>query len=144
MVEKLKTGLLLLGLASAFFWLAPHLPNFWVALTDKPPLLVGYSTAVRGRITGSQVSRQHHLYYLDGHTEPRYDFNGFEQPLTLAQQHLEEEAQHALGLGQQLETGDFVSKAANSSSLTVQRGDSTSHWFCPTPQAEQQAQQAAH
>jgi hypothetical protein len=93
---------------------------------------VRYATAVQGRITGSEVSRQYHLYYLDGNTEQRYDFNAFTQPLTPAQKLMNEGRRDMLGLGQRLEPGDIVSKAANSTVLTVQRGDSTSRWFCST------------
>jgi hypothetical protein len=132
MWENFKIGLLLLGIVIVFFLLAPHLPNVLGTLTSKQRVLVEYPTAVQGRITGSEVQRQHHFYYLDGHTDRYYDFNRFEQPRTPAQQQLEEEEQHALGLGQQLKTGDIIAKAANSTVLTVQRGDSTSRWFCST------------
>jgi hypothetical protein len=139
MVENIKIGLLLGALVSFFFWLAPHIPSIWAVL-DKPRNLVSYSTAVQGRITGSEVSRQYHLYYLNGTTDQLYDFNGFVQSLTPAQQQLAEDAQHTLGLGQQLQTGDLVAKAAGSTVLTVQRGDSSSRWFCSTPHELNQAQ----
>ena len=143
MVEKLKTALVLLGVMIAFYLIAPYLLRGTLALTTKPRIVVVYPTAVHGRITGSYVNRQYHLYYLDGNTERYYDFNAFGQPLTPAQERLTPEGQDRLGLGQHLETGDLVSKAANSTVLTVQRGDSTSRWFCSTPEEDEQAQQAA-
>lgn len=132
MLEKFKTGLLLLGIVIVFLLIAPYLLRFTLALTTKPRIVVEYPTALQGRITGSYVNRQYHLYYLDGNTERYYDFNGFGQPLTPIQERLPLEEQNTLGLGQRLETGDIVSKAANSTLLTVQRGDSTSRWFCST------------
>ena len=132
MWENLKIGLLLFCVVIAFFLIAPHISTFLGSVTNKPRIMVEYPTAVQGRITGSRVNRQYHLYYLDGNTEQDYDFNAFTQPLTPAQQQITEDEQHTLGLGQRLETGDIVSKAANSTVLTVQRGDSTSRWFCST------------
>jgi hypothetical protein len=132
MWENVKIGLLLVCIVIVFFLIAPHIPTFVGSATNKPRIMVEYPTAVHGRITGSRVNRQYHLYYLDGNTGQDYDFNAFTQPLTPAQQQLDEEEQHTLGLGQQLEPGDIVSKAANSNVLTVQRGDSTSRWFCST------------
>ena len=143
MWENFKVGLLLLGLVIAFFLIAPHVPNIWGTLTDKSQINVEYLTAVRGRITGSEVSRQYHRYYLDGNTERYYDFNAFTQPLTPAQQQMDEVEQNTLGLGQRLKPGDIVSKAANSTLLTVQRDDSTSRWYCATPEEIEQAQKAA-
>ena len=131
MWENLKIGLLLLAIVILFFIIAPHVPHY-TQLFAKPRILVRYATAVQGRITGSEVSRQYHLYYLDGNTEQRYDFNAFTQPLTPAQKLMNEGRRDMLGLGQRLEPGDIVSKAANSTVLTVQRGDSTSRWFCST------------
>ena len=142
MWENFKVGLLLLGIVIAFFLIAPHLPHF-TQLFAKPLVFVEYATAVQGRITGSEVNRQHYLYYLEGNTEQRYDFNAFTQPLTPAQQQLSQEEQNTLGLGQRLKTGDIVSKAANAILLTVQRGDSASRWFCSTPEQIERAQQAA-
>ena len=95
--------------------------------------MVKYPTVVQGRIRGTRVNRQYHLFYPDGNTEQDFDFNAFTQPFSPAQQLLDEEEQHTLGLGQRLETGDIVSKAANSMVLLVllvQRGDSLSRWFC--------------
>lgn len=143
MWENVKVGLLLFGIVSTFFLLAPHIPHF-TQLFAKPVVAVEYDTAVQGRITGREVSRQHYLYYLDSDTAKRYDFNGFTQPLTPAQQQLNEDEQHILGLGQRLKTGDIVSKAANSARLTVQRVDSTSRWFCATAEEIDAAQKAAH
>ena len=142
MWENFKIGLLLFALVIAFFLIAPHIPHY-TQVFAKPLVSVEYATAVQGRITGSEVSRQHYLYYVDSSAGQRYDFNAFIQPLTPAQQQMDEEAQHALGLGQRLKTGDIVSKSTNSTVLTVQRGDSTSHWFCATPQEIERAQQAA-
>jgi hypothetical protein len=81
MWENLKVSLLLLCIVIVFFLVAPHILNFTGSLTSKPRVLVEYPTAVQGRITGSEIKRQHHLYYLDGNTEQYYDFNGFAQPL---------------------------------------------------------------
>ena len=142
MWENLKVGLLLFALVVVFFLVARYIPHFTQAFA-KPQTNVEYSTAVQGRITGSYVSRQYHRYYLDGNTERYYDFNAFTQPLTPAQKLMAEETQHSLGLGQQLEPGDVVSKAANSTLLMVQRGDSTSRWFCSTPEEIERAQKAA-
>lgn len=132
MWDNLKIGLLLCFIIIAFFLIAPYIPTFVGSTSDKPRIMVEYPTAVQGRITGSRVNRQYHLYYLDGNTEQDYDFNAFTQPLTPAQQLMDEDQQHTLGLGQRLQTGDIVSKAANSTELTVQRGDSISRWFCST------------
>ena len=118
MWENFKVGLLLFALVIAFFLIAPHIPHY-TQLFAKPQTNVEYATAVQGRVTGSEVNRQHHLYFLDGDTERLYDFNGFTQPLTPAQEQMSEERQHSLGLGQRLEPGDLVSKAANSTLLTV-------------------------
>ena len=131
MWENFKVGLLLFALVIIFFLVAPHIPHY-TQLFTKPRVLVRYETAVHGRITGSEVSRQYHLYYLDGNTEQKYDFNAFGQPLTPAQELMNEGKRNMLGLGQRLEPGDLVSKAANSTLLTVQRGDSISRWFCLT------------
>lgn len=132
MWENFKIGLLLFCIVIAFLLIAPHIPTLVGSVTNKPRIMVEYPTAVQGRITGSRVNRQYHLYYLDGNTGQDYDFNAFTQPLTSAHQQMDEEEQHTLGLGQRLETGDIVSKVANSTVLTVQRGDSTSRWFCST------------
>jgi hypothetical protein len=143
MWENFKVGLLLFALVIAFFLIANYIPHYTQAFA-KPLVSVEYAIAVQGRITGSEVSRQHYLYYLDSNTEQRYDFNAFIQPLTPAQQQMDEVAQNTLGLGQRLKTGDIVSKAANSTLLIVQRGDSTSRWFCATPEEIEKAQKAAH
>jgi hypothetical protein len=143
MWENFKVGLLLFALVIAFFLIAPHIPHYTQAFA-KPLLAVEYATALQGRITDSEVSRQHYLYYLDNNTKQRYDFNAFIQPLTPAQKQMDEVEQNTLGLGQRLRKGDIVSKAANSTLLTVQRGDSTSRWFCATPQEIEKAQKAAH
>ena len=143
MWENVKIGLFLVALVVVFFLLAPHLPNIWGTTADRSQINVEYATAVQGRIGGSYVSRQYHRYYLDGNPEQYYDFNGFTQPLTPAQRQLTEDEQNTLGLGRRLETGDIVSKAANSTLLTVQRDDSISRWFCATPEEIEQAQKAA-
>jgi hypothetical protein len=142
MSDKVKVALVLLGVMMLFYLVAPYLLRGTLALTSKPRIVVLYSTAVQGRITGSYVNRQYHLYYLDGDAKQYYDFNAFGQTLTPTQEQLSQEEQNMLGLGQRLETGDIVSKAANSTTLLVQRGDSTSRWFCSTPEEEAQAQQA--
>ena len=142
MWENIKIGLLLLAIVIAFFFIAPHIPHFTQAFA-KPQINVDYATAVKGRITGSSVSRQYYRYYLDGNTEQYYDFNAFTRPLTPAEEQMNEDEQHMLGLGQQLKTGDIVSKAAKSTLLTVQRGDSISRWFCSTPEEIEQAQKDA-
>lgn len=140
MWENVKTGLLVVALFSAFFLLRPYLPRLSPFMPSKPQVVVKYATAVQGRVTGSDVNRQHHLYYLDGTTWQYYDFNAFGQPLTPVQAQLSLEEQNMLGLGQRLKTGDSVSKSANSTLLTVQRGDSISRWFCATPQEIERAQ----
>jgi hypothetical protein len=142
MSGRFKTVLVLLGIMMLFYLVAPYPLRGTRALTTKSRLVVLYPAAVQGRITGSYVNRQYHLYYLNGDTKQYYDFNAFGQPLTPAQAQLSQEEQHTLGLGQRLETGDIVSKAANSTTLLVQRGDSTSRWFCSTAQQEAQARQA--
>ena len=144
MSDKFKLVLVLLGIMMLFYLVAPYLLRGTLALTTKSRIVVSYPTAVKGRITGSYANRQYYLYYLDSDTKQYYDFNAFGQPLTPAQAQLSQEEQNMLGLGRRLETGDIVSKAANSTTLLVQRGDSTSRWFCSTPEQEAQAQQAAH
>lgn len=141
MWENLKVGLLLFVIVITFFLIAPHIPHYTQAFS-KPWVFVEYATAVQGRITDSEVNRQHYLYYLDSNTEQLYDFNAFGQPLTPAQAQLSLEEQNTLGLGQRLKTGDVISKAANSTVLTVQRGDGTSRWFCATPEQVEQAHRA--
>jgi hypothetical protein len=101
-----------------------------VSVASKPTLVVRYPDAVRGRITGVETNRQNHLYFLDDDKQRHYSFNAFGPPLTPAQQQLSLEEQNALGLGQHLRVGDYVTKAANSTTLVVQRGGSTSQWFC--------------
>ena len=110
-----------------------------LAITEKSLKVIKYSDAVQGRITGVEIERQYHMYYLDNDTEHRYSFNAFDQPLTPAQQQLGLESID-LHLGLRLKVGDYVTKQPNSTLITVQRGDSTSRWFCSTPEEIEQAQ----
>lgn len=125
-----------------FFLIAPYLLRGMLAITEKSLKVVKYSDAVQGRITGVEIERQYHMYYLDNNTEQRYSFNAFDQPLTPAQQRLGLESID-LHLGLRLEVGDYVNKQPSSTVITVQRGDSTSRWFCSTPEEIERAQKAA-
>lgn len=135
MSDRTKAILQVLGIVVVFFLVAPYLLRGILTVTSKSRVVVRYQQAVRGRITGSEVNRQYYLYYLNGDTKQRYDFNSFERPLTPAEQQLIPEEQDLLGLAHHLKIGDYVTKEANSATLMVQRGDSTSRWTCPAEPA---------
>ena len=132
-----KDILKLAVIAVAFYFAAPYLLRAVFAIFHKPVVDVGYSTPVAGHITGFYMNRQYYLYYLDGNEKTQYDFNAFGQALVSAEAHkkgLTQEELDGPGLGAYLKKGDRVSKAANSTELTVQRGDSLSHWACSPPE----------
>jgi hypothetical protein len=81
MSEKAKMALVVAGILMLFYLVAPSLLRGTLALTAKPLIVVRYSTAMKGRITGSYVNRQYYLCYLNGDTKQYYDFNAFGQPL---------------------------------------------------------------
>jgi hypothetical protein len=142
MSDRLKAILFLVSIVLLFFALVPYLVGGGVATSLGPFKGLAYADALQGRITGVEIERQYHTYYLDNNTERKYSFNAFDQPLSLAQQQLGLKSID-LHLGLRLKVGDYLSKQANSKVLTVQRGDSTSRWFCATPQEIEQAQKAA-
>ena len=131
--------MLIIGTMLLFYAAAPYLLNGILSVTKGPYTVVDYADAVQGRITGVETERQLHMYYLDNETERWYIFNAFMPPLTPAQQRLSRYEKIDLHLGLQLEVGDYVSKQANSTVITVQRGDSTSRWFCSTPEEIEQS-----
>jgi hypothetical protein len=143
MSDRFKAILSIVGITLLFFSIAPYLLRGMLAITTPPHTVLEYADAAQGRITGVEVKRQYHLYYLDNNTEHQYSFNAFMPPLTPAQQQLSQEDKIDLHLGLQLEVGDYIRKQANSTVITVQRGDSTSRWFCATPQEIEQAHKAA-
>ena len=139
MAYRLKVIISIIGFSVLFLLIAPYLLRGMLAITEKSLKVIKYSDAVQGRITGVEIERQYHMYYLDNDTEHRYSFNAFDQPLTPAQQQLGLESID-LHLGLRLKVGDYVTKQPNSTLITVQRGDSTSRWFCSTPKEIEQAQ----
>ncbi|GAB3638050.1 hypothetical protein GCM10027422_36400 [Hymenobacter arcticus] len=143
MSDRLKAILFVVGIMLLFYTVVPYLVGGGVATFLGPFKAIKYADAIQGRITGVEIERQYHTHYLDNDTEHKYSFNAFDQPLTSAQQHLSAGDKIDLNLGQQLEVGDYVTKQANSTVITVQRGDSTSRWFCSTPAEIEQAQKAA-
>ena len=133
MLAQLTTWLRLVGvggLCSLSFWALLHA----VSSPDAAVRVVRYAEAVSGRITRCQGNRQQHLFFLHGNPAQAYNFNAFGllHPPT-ADQQLSLEEQNARGLGQYLQLGDLVSKAAESTTLRVQRGASSSHWVCAPP-----------
>ena len=126
-----------------FYTVVPYMVGGGVSTDLGPFKLIEYSDAIKGRITGVKIERQYHTYHLDNDTERLYSFNAFMPPLTPAQQQLSVGDKIDLNLGQQLEVGNYVAKQPNSTLLTVQRGDSTSRWFCSTPEEIERAQNAA-
>jgi hypothetical protein len=143
MALRLKVILSIIGFTLLFFLVAPYLLGGWFAITQKPHHFIHYAEAVQGRITSVEIERQFHKYYLDNNTKRWYSFNEFMPALNPAQQqHLSQEEDFALNLGQNLEVGDYVTKQPNSTLLTVQRGDSTSRWFCSLPKEAERAQNA--
>jgi hypothetical protein len=141
MANRIKPILLLLGLIVLFFLVAPYLLQAVFAIIKKPSTSIRYAEAVQGRITSVEIERQFHMYYLDNDTKRWYSFNAFLPPLTPAQrQQLSQDELFYLTLGRKLKVGDYVSKQANSTMITVQRGESTSRYFCATPQEREEAQ----
>ena len=140
MANRLKPILSLIGLAAVFFLIAPYLLQAFFFFFQKPHTLVRYAEAVHGRITGVEIERQFHMYYLDNNTKRWYGFNAFMPPLSPAHQQLSQEKEFASTLGRNLEVGDYVTKQPNSTLITVQRGDSTSRYYCVTPEEREQAQ----
>jgi hypothetical protein len=124
----LRAAALLVGLAIAIplVWRSA----LWVFF---PPMRIAYAQAVAGRITAVSMNRQYYLQQLDGHTYRYYDFNAFVPALsTVDRDSLSQDAENDLVLGTHLVVGDYVRKAANSAVLTVQHGEHTSTWRCPT------------
>ncbi len=142
MSDRLKGFLLLIGTLLLLYAIAPHLLTRLLAITKGPNTFVDYADAVQGRITSVKTERQFHMYYLDNKTEGWYSFNAFDQPLTPAQRKMGLQSID-LHLGLRLKVGDYVSKQANTTVVTVQRGDSTSRWFCSTPEEIEQSRKRA-
>lgn len=140
MANRIKPILLIIGFALFFFWVAPYLLQAVFYVFKKPYTFIHYAEAVQGRITSVEIERQFHMYYLDNNTKRWYSFNTFLPPLTPAQRkQLNQDEVFSASLGQNLEVGDYVSKQANSTLITVQRGDSISRYFCPTPEEIEQS-----
>ncbi len=140
MANRIKPILSLIGFTVLFLLVAPYLLQAVFSIIKKPYTLIDYAEAVQGHITSVEIERQYHMYYLDNNTKRWYSFNAFLPPLTPAQQqHLGQNEEFNLSLGQNLEVGDYVSKQPNSTLITVQRGDSTSRYFCATPEEMEQA-----
>ncbi|RZL07010.1 MAG: hypothetical protein EOO62_17810 [Hymenobacter sp.] len=133
---SLKDILRLVALLAAFYFLAPYLLSGINRLFINPIVEVSYPTAVDGHVTASSMNRQYFLYTLDGDTKTSYDSNVF-VPATASSHtgNLSQEEVNRLILGTQLRVGDYITKAANSTSLTVQRGTVTTHWICPPAEA---------
>ena len=93
-----------------------------------PRAEVGYDTAVAGRVTGIFLRKDRHTFFLNGQRTPRYDFDGFRRGPANGTQTLPPLA--GPSLGQYLHCGDFIRKSARTAELTVQRGDSLTHWTC--------------
>ncbi len=127
-----KDVLKLLALAAVFFAVAPYLLNGINRLRYPGTTYVSYATALAGHISGGRTNRQYTLNYLDDNEKQYYDFNGF-VPDSVAPEMvgLSQDDKNRLMLGAHLRQGDYVSKAANSTKLTVQRGNSITHWVCP-------------
>ena len=120
------TRILALGAAALLLYLA-----FSYGLrTAFPRTEVGYATALTGRVTGAMRSKDQRSFFLDGRAAPRYDFDAF-APVPSAGQ----APADGTRLGQYLRTGDLVRKPGRATGLTVQRGDSLTHWMCTPPQA---------
>lgn len=127
-----KDILKLLALAVVFFAVAPYLLNSFNRLRYPTTTNVAYATPLQGHVTGSRTNRQYTLNYLDNNDKQPYDFNGF-VPDSVAPDMvgLSQDDKNRLMLGAHLRKGDYVSKEANSTRLTVQRGGTTTHWVCP-------------
>jgi hypothetical protein len=130
MLAQLTTWLRLVGvggLCSLSLWALLHAASS----PDAAVRVVRYADAVSGRIARCQVNRQQHLFFFHANPAQAYNFNAFGplHPSTFDQQ-LSLEEQNARGLGQYLQVGDSVSKAAGSTRLRVQRGASDSQWVC--------------
>ena len=134
MANRIKPILSLIGLIILFFLIAPYLLQVGFYLFTKPSKSIHYEDAVQGRITSVEIERQFHMYYLNNDTKRWYSFNAFMPPTTPAQRQLSQEEEFSATLGRNLEVGDYVSKQANSTLITVQRGDSISRYFCATPE----------
>lgn len=143
MSDRLKAILFIIGTMLLFYATVPFLVGGGLATNFGTFTLIAYADALEGRITGLEIKRQYHTYYLDNKTEQPYSFNAFMPRLTAAQQQLSLGDKIDLNLGQHLAVGDYVRKQANSTVLTVQRGDSSSRWFCATPPEIEQAHKAA-
>lgn len=114
---------------AAFYLAFPYLLSLSRWLFSTPEVEVAYDISVTGHITGSYVSRQYYLHYLDGNNKVYYDFNLFE-PATPLPTGLTQEEINRLGLGPYLRKGDYITKAAQSTTLSVHRGNSTTQWVC--------------
>ena len=96
-----------------------------------PPVRVSYAMPLAGRVTGSSMNRHYYLQLLDGSTYRYYDFNGFVPAASRAEwKNLSNYVDNEFVLGAHLREGDYLRKAANTTTLMVQHGDSTSYWQC--------------
>ena len=132
-----KDFLKLAAILVLFFLAAPYLLRAALGVFHKPQTEVGFTTAVAGQVTGYEMNRQYYLYYLDGNEKAQYDFNAFGPSLASAVTHRSGLTQQELaspGLGAYLKKGDYVTKLAQSTELSVRRGDTTTHWACSPPE----------
>jgi hypothetical protein len=128
---SVKDILKLLALAALFFALAPYLLNGVNRLRYPATVDISYATPVKGQVTGSRTNRQYTVNYLNGNEKSYYDFNSFvPDSISPDIDNLPQEEKNRLMLGAHLRKGDYVSKAANSTKLTVQRGNHLTYWVC--------------
>ena len=140
MANRLKPILALIGFTILFLLVAPYLLQAVYYIIGKPYTLIHYEEAVQGRITSVEIERQFHMYYLDNNTKHWYSFNTFLPPLTPTQlQQIGQREEFKLSLARHLKVGDYVSKQANSTLITVRRGELVLRYFCPTPEEIEQA-----
>ena len=124
-----------------FYFAAPYLLRAALWLFQKPMVAVGYETAVAGHVTGYEMNRQYYLYYLNDDKKAQYDFNAFGASSASVEAHklgLTRQELDSPGLGTYLKKGDRVNKVAQSTELTVHRGDTITHWACSPPEFTKQ------
>ena len=94
---------------------------------------VTHATPIEGLVTGEHGSRQYYVHRLNGNTNAYYDFNRF-GPAAPLPPGLSQEEINTRNLGRFLRQGDYILKLANSTTLSVRRGKTTTQWVCsPSP-----------
>jgi len=99
------------------------------AILHAPTTDVTYATPVAGLVTGEHGGRQYYVHHLNGDTKAYYDFNRF-GPAWPLPPGLSQEEINARNLGRFLRLGDQILKPANSITLSVRRGKTTTKWVC--------------